>query len=148
MSEKGNQNGVALKDPQIRQKAYKSFCSHLAKGKSIESWYFEEGEHLCCYKTMQSYIAKFPSEFPSIKKEIAMIKGFQYWESVVEDSAIGKNKDASTPSLQMLMRNKYGWDKQDSSKNSTQYIIRVDHDGIATGISTEKLPDSDNKGSQ
>ncbi len=38
----GNQYGLALSDPQIRQKAYQSFCDHLAEGYSYSCWYFEE----------------------------------------------------------------------------------------------------------
>lgn len=143
----GNDYGLALKDPAIRQKAYKSFCDHLAKGKSQKSWFFEEGEHLCCYKTMLSYIQNNPKEFPPIQREIAETKGYQYWESVVEASAEGRNPTANTASLQMVMRNKFGWDKEQKTGN-TQYTIKVNSDGLATGVSTETLPTFDNQGSE
>lgn len=109
----GNSNGVALKDPEVRQKAYKSFCEHLSKGLSYHSWFYEDDQdNSCVGKTMLSYIKDNPLEFPSVKKEIADSKGFAFWEGVLKDSATGKNKDASTASLQMIMRNKYGWDRE------------------------------------
>ena len=115
----GNQYGLALKDPAIRQKAYYLFCAHLAQGKAIKSWWYEDEEgNECTWATMLSYIKNNPHEFDSVKKEIAETKGYNLWESVAEESAKGKNR-ANTASLQMVMRNKYGWDKEDKSKDST-----------------------------
>jgi len=107
---KGNQNGTKIKNPNLRQLAYDQYCDHLAKGKSKKSWHFEHPELTCCWKTMEKYI-KDEIEFPPIKKEIAEAKGFYHWENVVEEAAIGTNEKANVAALQMLMRNKYGWDK-------------------------------------
>jgi thiamine pyrophosphate-dependent acetolactate synthase large subunit-like protein len=106
----GNTKGLALKDPEMRQRAYKSYCDHIAKGKSYKSWYFIEGDCACTYKTMLEYI-KDKTEFPPIIKEIAESEGYQQWETIAEESAKGLNKNANTASLQMVMRNKFGWDK-------------------------------------
>jgi hypothetical protein len=65
---------------------------------------------------MNRYIEENPQEFPPIQREISESKGQKYWEQVVMDSACGINKDANTASLQMLMRNKYSWDKNDVSE--------------------------------
>lgn len=108
----GNQYGIKLKDKEIRQLAYKSYCEHLAKGKSKDSWVFRHGEYVCCYKTFQKYLEDV-SEFPPIHKDAAFADGYREWENVVEGSAKGINTKANTASLQMLMRNKYGWDKAD-----------------------------------
>lgn len=106
----GNKNGIKLKDPNIRQLAYSQYCAHLAKGKSKRSWYFEHPEFRCTWETLEKYLDD-QVEFDPLHKKIAEVKGFAYWEGVVEDSATGKNKEANTASLQMLMRNKYAWDK-------------------------------------
>jgi hypothetical protein len=106
----GNQNGLKLKDPEIRQFAYSQYCEHLAKGKSKKSWYFDHPQLRCTWETMEKYLVD-EVEFDPIHKRIAEAKGFAYWEGVIEGSATGKNKHANTASLQMLMRNKYGWDK-------------------------------------
>lgn len=109
---KGNQYALALSDPKIRQKAYKSFCDHLAKGKAVKSWYYDADNHLCCWETMMSYIENNPGEFDPVHKKIGWSKGYQLWEKIADESAEGKNKKANTASLQMVMRNKYGWDKR------------------------------------
>ena len=114
----GNQNGLAIKDPEIRQKAYKEFCAHLAKGKSIKSWCYEDDKgNRCVWATMLSYIKNNPTEFDPIHKEMSEIKGFNLWENITEESAKGKSK-ANTASLQMVMRNKFGWDKEDNAKTT------------------------------
>ena len=112
---KGNKDGVILKDPLVRQDAYKEFCDHLAKGKAIKSWFYEKEGHRCCWATMLSYIEN-KSEFDPLTKTISEAKGYQHWESIVEASATGCNKEANTASLQMLMRNKFGWDKKEDSE--------------------------------
>lgn len=128
----GNNYGLALKDPEVRQKAYKLFCEHLSKGSSIKSWWYEDDlGNACTWQTMQSYIKDNPKEFDSIHKEIAESKGFAYWENVVASSAIGTNEKANTASLQMIMRNKYGWDKQEHKE---QHDIAADIRAIAQAV--------------
>ena len=67
-----------------------------------------------------------PGIFDPIQIESAKSKGYNLWEQVVEDSAEGKNKDANTASLQMLMRNKFSWDKEEKgSDNKPSDPIKV-----------------------
>lgn len=127
MSLQGNQNGVALKDPAIRQKAYNLFCEHLALGKSVKSWYYEdELGNMCCWETMVSYIEKYPIEFQPIKRKVAETKGYQRWEAIAEASATGENEKANTASLQMVMRNKFGWDKKEEPTVDAQVASSMD----------------------
>jgi hypothetical protein len=114
----GNQNARKLDTPELMEYAYKSYCAHLATGKSKMSWNLKTPVKLT-WQTMETYIKENPTVFKAIDKEIAWSDGFGVWENVVEESAIGKNKDANTASLQMLMRNKYGWDKKDQSNDAT-----------------------------
>lgn len=111
----GNQKGVALKDPEIRQLAYKSYCDHLARGKVKKSWTFEKHGLQCTYKTMESYLSD-EEEFPPIHKELAEAKGYALWEEIVEQAASDKNTKANTACLQMIMRNKFGWDKKEDAQ--------------------------------
>ena len=147
MSVPGNKNAVALKDPKVRQRAYESFCKHISKGKSVKSWWFDEDGLTCTWETFYKYI-KDKTEFDPIKKELAHCKGLAHWEEVVEKTATGENDKASVPCLQMLMRNKFGWDKPEENSSNTHYTIRVNNDGIATGVSTETLSNTDHKGSK
>lgn len=106
----GNKFAAKRLSPEQRQKAYYSFCDHIAEGYSINAWHFEDGEFKLSYKSMLTYI-KDEDEFPPIHKEIAEAKSLKHWEKIVYDSARGINKEANTASLQMVMRNKFGWDK-------------------------------------
>ena len=106
----GNKNGLKLKDLNIRKLAFEQYLEHLAKGKSKKSFVFEHPALSCTYVTIEKYM-KDTAEFSPLQVEMAIAKGYAYWESVVQDSATGKNQKANTASLQMLMRNKYDWDK-------------------------------------
>ncbi len=123
---KGNNYGLAIKDPETRQKAYQSFCDHLAKGKAIKSWWYEDGDVACTWATMLSYI-KDEAEFNPIKRLVAESQGYNKWENIAEQSADGNNKNANTASLQMVMRNKFGWDKE-------QRVHSVPNDSALTDL--------------
>ena len=118
-AKKGNKNGLKLKDPDVRQEAYMKFCDWLSKGKSPRSFTFKKGDLKCTGQTIESYIALDPVEFPPIHKQFSFCEGHALWEQVVEDSATGLNKEANTASLQMLMRNKYEWDKKEVAQTQT-----------------------------
>lgn len=113
----GNKNGLKLKAPEIRQLAYMQYCDHLAKGKSKRSFYFDHPQLRCTWETLEKYLSD-EVEFDPIHKRIAEAKGFGHWENILEDSATGKNPNANTASLQMIMRNKFSWDKS-SEKEET-----------------------------
>jgi hypothetical protein len=130
---KGNKYGLKLKDPDIRQIAYDDYCAHLAKGKSKRSWCFEHKDLTCTWETMEKYL-KDETEFDPIKKHVAHTKGFKRWEGVVEDAAEGINKDANTASLQMLMRNKYGWDKNDNKELFDSAVIAQKQDDLMAQV--------------
>jgi len=114
---KGNKFGLKLKEPDIRQRAYDQYCDWLAKGKSPKSFSFHEGDVWCTHRTIQSYMKNNPDEFPAHKREAAFAKGYAYWESIVDARATGENQDADTPTLNMLMRNKYKWDHDDPEES-------------------------------
>lgn len=111
-----NSNGVKLKDPDIRQEAYRKYCEHIAKGKSKKSFVFISENYSCHWQTLESYI-KDKVEFDPLQMELAYHQGYARWEQVAEDSAEGLNKDANTASLQMIMRNKFDWDKEGAGRD-------------------------------
>lgn len=127
----GNQYRLALDCPEVRQDAYNDFCDHLAKGKAIKSWYYDKNGYKCVWATMLSYIDKNPNEFDPIQKLVAEAQGYQLWEGITEGSAKGDNTKANTASLQMVMRNKFGWDKKveedkkDSENITPEQITRA-----------------------
>ena len=134
----GNSFGTKLKDPLLRQKAYKQFCAHIAKGKSKDSFYFIDGDFKCTWKTIQSYAKESPHEFPTIEREVAYAQGYGEWEAVCEESAKGENKDANTASLNMVMRNKFAWDKPEQQNSAVDSAIIdkfLDRLDVALGVS-------------
>lgn len=113
----GNDFGTKLKDAEVRQEAYRQYCEHLALGKSQKSFCFEHPQLTVTYKTLNKYIEDNPEEFPPIQMQVAQIRGYKRWEQITEDSAVGINKDANTASLQMVMRNKFNWDKEEKESS-------------------------------
>jgi len=112
----GNTYSKKLTTKELKEEAFRQYCEHLAKGKSKRSWWFEHPELSLTWETMEKYLREDP-DFDSIKKSISESKGFRVWEDVVEESANGKNRKANTATLQMLMRNKFGWDKEADKQN-------------------------------
>lgn len=120
----GNTYAKKLANQELKEEAFRQYLAHLALGKSKKSWYFEHPELTLTWQTMDTYIRDEPQVFNSLKIECAKCKGYQVWEQVAEDSAKGINKDANTASLQMVMRNKFGWDKEENdSRNSKGTLV-------------------------
>lgn len=107
----GNQYGIKLKDPEIKKKVYDHYCAHISKGKDKTRWYYEDEKVSLTYESLTHYFEREPEAFAAIKRKISDNKGFQLWEEYCEKTATGELKDTSIPALQMVMRNKYGWDK-------------------------------------
>ncbi len=108
-----NNNRLFLKEEALRKKAYQAYCSWIAKGKLKTSFNFEIQGNKIYWRTIESYIKNYPLEMDTIHKEFAECKGLEKWETICEQSAEGLNTKANTASLQMVMRNKFGWDKQE-----------------------------------
>lgn len=112
----GNRYGCKFdNNPEVLKDAYKDYCAHLAKGKHKKSWWYDKNGYECTWFTMEKYIAESKALDP-IKKEMAISQGLHIWEGICEESANGKNKKANTASLQMVMRNKFGWDKENKKE--------------------------------
>jgi hypothetical protein len=107
----GNQYALKFSDPKDRQAVYRSYCDHLAEGKSKRSWTFEKNGTSLTWETMEKLIKEYPEEFDISHKRFATAKGYARWEKIITESATGLNPKANTATLQMIMRNKYGWDK-------------------------------------
>lgn len=124
VAHKDNKYAKKLTTDELKRAAFESYLAHIAKGKSKKSWWFDHEEVTVTWQTMETYIKNEPQVFNPLQIERAKSSGYQIWEQVVEDSAKGLNKDANTASLQMLMRNKFGWDKEDhSNKQSNETLV-------------------------
>lgn len=127
-AELGNQYAVKLKDLETKIKVYEDYCKHIAKGKDKTRWYYEDEEISLVYETLTHYFENEPEVFETIKRKKSENKGFQKWEQYCEDAALGEKKDYSIPGLNMLMRNKYGWDKEEkeSSKDEKREPLQIE----------------------
>lgn len=112
----GNKYAAVFDNDEALKEAYESYCAHLAKGKHKKSWCYEKKGYACTWFTMEKYISESKVLDP-IQKEMAISKGLHIWEGICEESAVGKNKKANTASLQMVMRNKFGWDKENKKED-------------------------------
>lgn len=105
-----NQKAVKLTTDELKQEAYRQYCAHLAAGKSKRSWVFKHPDMTLTAAGFENYL-KNEAVFDPLQKQVAEAEGYGMWEDIVCESAKGKNTKANTASLQMVMRNKYGWDK-------------------------------------
>ena len=126
----GNNFAVKLKTDELKKMAYEQYCAHIANGNSKKSWYFEHPTTSLTWETMEKYIRESEHDFDPLKNKIAECKSLGYWESVVQDSAKGKNKDANTATLQMLMRNKFGWDRVDTRHDESTSTVEHNHEKL------------------
>lgn len=123
MSIEGNKFAEKLPTMELKQKAYDSYCAHIAKGYPQKTWYFEEGEIQLTWETMENYFKRYPElceptgVFDPIKKKIARCKNYTGWFELAQQSADGTNQKANTATLQMIMRNLHEWDKKEDTKN-------------------------------
>lgn len=134
----GNQHAKKLTTPELKAEAYDQYCAHLARGKSKRSWYFEHPDLTMTWETMEKYL-KDEAEFDPSKKKIAMSRGFGLWEDVVEQSANGRNTKANTATLQMLMRNKFGWDKNGANPELDDSATNTQFEAVSSQITSAQL---------
>lgn len=116
---KGNKNGVKLKAADIRQEAFKQYCAHIASGRPKQAWCFEHPEYCCTWKTLEKYIRDNPSEFPAIHKEMAHVKGYSAWIDKGQNMMEGRVEKCQPAIYQMMMRNIFDWDKENSGQKDT-----------------------------
>ncbi len=122
----GNENGLKLKEPDIRKQAYNQYCAWIAKGEPKEAWTFRHPELSCTYKTMEKYIKENPLEFPPLQKELAESESYSTWFGMGKEMMLGRVDKCQPAIYQMIMRNKFGWDKPDKTENSTTQPLVVE----------------------
>jgi len=115
---KANKNACKITDKDLRQDAYKQLCKWIGEGKSYKSYVYYAGEVSVTGETIEEWARNNPIEFDPRKREIAHAMAYQWWENVLKESALGMNPHGNTATLQMIMRNKFGWDKRDGSSQS------------------------------
>lgn len=109
-----------LKTPEIKEMAYEQYLNHIARGKSSGSWYFDHPDVTLSGYSMERYIKREPEFFDEERLQVARAKGYQVWENVADNAADGTNPDINSAALQMVMRNKFDWDRKEHETNSIE----------------------------
>jgi hypothetical protein len=116
--------GRGIKDPNERQIAYQAYCDHISQGKFKHSWKYvnkETGAHWT-YETIEKWI-RDTDEFATDEMKVAEASGFSFYEKQLIDSITGENTKVNIAGLQMAMRNKYGWDKQERREVNVPEVL-------------------------
>jgi len=144
----GNRHAVGIRCPDERKKAFLDFCSHLSDGFPIEAWYYLNGDHHCCWRTMLSYINdQYTSEFQTHLKSYALIAGYKKWFTKGVKLSDGEIKGNPSPqTYALIMRNMYGWDK-DQQKNKADSSQMEQLAGFFAKAFESALPSKDTKDS-
>lgn len=121
-----NKSAVKLATDDLITEAFQDYCDHLRGGWTKGSWSFHKnGKAICTHDTMDRYLEDRPDVCDSQQYKIAVAQGYKRWERVVNDSADGTNRKANTASLQMLMRNKFGWDAKNSEDGNKEALSNL-----------------------
>jgi len=117
----GNKYAVKLNSDELKQLAYKSYCDHIAQGKTHKSWYFEHDDLTLSWQSMESYIKNEPQVFNSKHKQVAEAKGLESW--VKEGREMMTSEKRCQPAIyQMMMRNIHGWDKESPDEAKDKFV--------------------------
>lgn len=127
-----NDYNKKLKTKEIKEKVYQDYCKWIASGKSHKSWYYDQDDLTLTWQTIERYI-KEDEDLDPIHKEIAVAKSLAFWEQIGIDMILGKVLHCSPAVYQMIMRNKFGWDKDSELKddcrgmfNQTLKVLKED----------------------
>jgi hypothetical protein len=112
-------------DPADRQEAYLAFCEGIKKGHSVESFRFSKGDRRVTGPRILEWVVENPNEFDAALFQEAHAHAHEEWEGVVNESAKGNNPDANTASLQMKMRNRFGWDKKEREEEGKKIDLVI-----------------------
>lgn len=132
----GNNYSKKLKTDELKAEAYRQYCQHISEGYNKKSWCFEHPELTLTWESMEKYIKESEQDFDPIKKKIAESKGLRYWDSLIRDSASGRNAKANTATIQMVMRNKYGWDKVENRQDDNVSEVLIAQERLMIQLTT------------
>lgn len=128
-----NDRRTIIKDPDIRKVAYQAYVDWISAGNYKKTFTFEHEELIATYKTIEGYMERFPSEFPSLKREVAESKCLQKWIQKGQDMMTPEEGKRVVPAIyNILMRNIHGWDKEQVQTSLYQDAIKDDLDELHT----------------
>lgn len=113
----GNTNKIKIKDDEVLQAAYDAYCGYIASGRGQRGFVFdyetEEGKKgFVTWQTLENYLKDPRFDLDPSKKTRAENVAYQAWENSGIDMMQGKFEKCQPAIYQMMMRNKFGWDKE------------------------------------
>lgn len=148
----GNKYGTKLKDPEVRQEAYRQYCAHIGSGMPKQSFVFKHPDHSVTWETLDRYIAENPAEFPPILMEAAKAERYDHWFREGVALVRGQHKGGSPVVWQTIMRNMFrnlNWDREEIAENNRSHVERIASairdDGVVTeaeGCDPELYPEN------
>jgi hypothetical protein len=116
---KGNNYNKKLKDKATKDKVYKHYCEWIASGKSHKSWWYDKDGLQLTWESIETYI-KEDNDLDPKHKEMAVAMSFKIWEQLGYDMMVNKIEKCQPAIYQMMMRNKFGWDKLEQNKEENK----------------------------
>lgn len=113
-----NQNALKLKTDEARQMAYQAYCEWIASGRGRQGFVFEykkddsEEFDYITWQTMENYLKDKRFNLDPVHKEVAENLAYQTWENIGCNMMNGLVEKCQPAIYQMMMRNKFGWDKE------------------------------------
>lgn len=116
---------TSMADSRVRQRAYHSFCCHIANGFPAHAWFFREGKAHCNTATMIQYLNDDKvNEFNQSYIQEAHAGSYKLWFQRGIDLVVGTLPKHSSPVVwQVIMRHmfsKFGWDVKSPPADSQE----------------------------
>jgi hypothetical protein len=144
---KGNKFGTKIKDPTLRQEAFRDYCEHIAAGIPKKAWCFRKDGRTLTYQTIELYIRENPNEFDSNLVDAAEADAFKKLYLEGKDIMFGKYKNASPMTWQVIMRNvnrKHGWDSESLDlSHKLEKFAELKNFFLASGFSAPHVHNDD-----
>lgn len=122
----GNSNRLKIKTEHLQQVAYATYCNWIGMGRDKKGFVFEyEDENgnigHVTQGTIENYVKSQRFNLDPSQMDKAEAYSFQAWEAIGIQMMKGEIEKCQPAIFQMMMRNKFGWDKdtKNSSVNET-----------------------------
>jgi hypothetical protein len=120
---KGNDYALKLKDPEVKQEAYRQYCEVIASGMPKETFKFKHPTISLTSETMDKYIKESPEDFDPILMQAARADRYRYWMTEGLMLMRGKYRGGSPVVWQTIMRNIFkdiGWDRETLQEDTSE----------------------------
>lgn len=118
----GNTNRLKIKSEALQQAAYTAYCAWLSMGRDKRGFVFdyedEAGKQGCVtQQTIENYIKSQRFDLDSSQMDRAESLSYQVWEAAGIQMMKGEIEKCQPAIYQMMMRNKFGWDRDNKVSN-------------------------------